>query len=211
MILRPRLQVGGIPDDWDCYDRAEVIPSKKPGTCRSQAMRRTLIADADFPAAEVAGYAAAAFASSAALLQRDDPEFAVEAMKSAYAVWKFGERHNKSASTWSTEVVRTYGVDTTAPFMLYGAAMIAWVHRCEDTTLPLCREAKARPWLAIAEELWLYNVVRFNAFGCAMRLVLCVSLRLQRPLVQRLSASPCQLHGLRHRAAALPSSLETPQ
>eukprot|EP00892_Ulva_mutabilis_P001195 jgi/Ulvmu1/11076/UM007_0258.1 len=152
------LMVGGVPDDWDCYDRAEVIPSKKPGFCRSKAMRRTLVADAEFPAAEVAGYASAAFAAGAALLQKDDPEYAVEAMKSAYAVWKFGERHNKSAATWSTEVVRTYGVKTTAPFMLYGAAMIAWVHRCDDPALPLCRETKARPWLAIAEEMWQYNV-----------------------------------------------------
>lgn len=160
------LQVGGVPDDWDCYDRAEVIPSKKPGFCRSKAMRRTLVADADYPAAEVAGYAAAAFAAGAALLQRDDPEYAVEAMKSAYAVWKFGEQHNKSAATWSVEVVRTYGVDTTPPFMLYGAAMIAWAHRCGDPSLPLCREEKAKSWLAIAEELWHYNVVRSRPLTC---------------------------------------------
>lgn len=159
------LQVGGVPDDWDCYDRAEVIPSKKPGFCRSKAMRRTLVADADYPAAEVAGYTAAALAAGGALLQRDDPEYAVEAMKSAYAVWKFGEQHNKSAATWSVEVVRTYGVDTTAQIMLYGAAMIAWAHRCGDPSLPLCREAKAQSWLAIAEELWQYNVVR--CLACA--------------------------------------------
>lgn len=168
---RAAMQVGGVPDDWDCYDRAEVIPSKKPGFCRSRALRRTLVADADFPAAEVAGYASAAFAAGAALLQRDDPGLAVEAMKSAYAVWKFGEAHNASAATWSVEVVRTYGVDTSAPFLLYGAAMIAWAHRCGDPALPLCRDDKAAPWLAIAEELWLYNVVRCpDAAAAVLRL-----------------------------------------
>lgn len=123
-------------------------------------MRRTLIADAEYPAGEVAGYASAAFAAAAALLQRDDPEYAVEAMKSGYALWKFGERHNKSASSWSREVLRTYGVDSTAQFLLFGASMLSWAHRCDDPALPLCSAPKSQSWLAIAEDLWTYNVVR---------------------------------------------------
>jgi hypothetical protein len=113
----------------------------------------------------VAGHAAAAFAASAALLQKDDPAYAIEAIKSAYALYQFGTKHNVTASTWNVEVEKTYDTASSGQYLLYSASMIAWAHRCTDPTLPLCKELKARQWLAVAESQWQYQVVRsFSVF-----------------------------------------------
>lgn len=86
--------------------------------------------------------------------------YAVQAMTSAYALYDFGLKHNKTAGTWNAEVKKTYGAGSSGQFMLYAAAMITWAHRCENTTLPLCSDNKARRWLAISEQEWGYQVVR---------------------------------------------------
>jgi hypothetical protein len=87
--------------------------------------------------------------------------YAVQAMTSAYAMFDFGFKHNKTAMTWSTTVADTYPVAFPFQHLLNGAAMIAWAHRCENKKLPLCNDNKALRWLAVAEQQWEYQVVRF--------------------------------------------------
>lgn len=86
--------------------------------------------------------------------------YAVQAMFSAYAMYDFGKKHNATAGTWNEDVKETYGTGHSSQYMLFAAAMITWAHRCENTKLPLCNDNKARTWLAIAEQEWIYTVVR---------------------------------------------------
>lgn len=67
------VQVGNL-NDFDCYQRAELIPDEDI-SC-GVATRQTQLANATHPAAEVAAHLSAALAASAALLQEDDPECA---------------------------------------------------------------------------------------------------------------------------------------
>lgn len=95
--------------------------------------------------------------------------YAVEAMTSAYALYDFGLKHNKTAATWNADVQETYAVGASGQFMLYAATMITWAHRCENTNLPLCSDNKARKWLAVSEQQWEYQVVRILLpFCCAV-------------------------------------------
>ena len=122
-------------NDFDCYQRAELIPDED--ILCGVATRQTQFANATHPAAEVAAHLSAALAASAALLQEDDPTYAVEAMTSAYALYDFGIKHNKTTATWNADVQKTYTVGDSGQFLLYAAAMITWAHRCENENLSL--------------------------------------------------------------------------
>jgi hypothetical protein len=63
----------GTTKDFDCYERAELLPKEFPCDVSTRA---TMIANATHPAAEVASHCAAALAASAALLQDDNPQYA---------------------------------------------------------------------------------------------------------------------------------------
>lgn len=90
--------------------------------------------------------------------------YAVQAMTSAYALYDFGVKHNETAATWNEDINKTYPASHAGQYMLYASAMIAWAHRCENENLPLCSEGKSRSWLAVAEQLWQYEVVRCFSF-----------------------------------------------
>ena len=88
-------------------------------------------------------------------------------MTSAYALYDFGIKHNKTAATWNKDVQDTYKVGSSGQFMLFAAAMITWAHRCENENLPLCSDNKARRWLSVSETQWKYQVV------CALSSAFC--------------------------------------
>ncbi|NJR43616.1 MAG: hypothetical protein HC767_14175 [Akkermansiaceae bacterium] len=80
------MQVGTVPDDWECYRRAEVIPIG--GNC-TVAGRATLLADSSNGAADVASEAAAALATAAVLLGPKDPAFAKKALNTAHSLYDY--------------------------------------------------------------------------------------------------------------------------
>lgn len=79
------MQVGTVPDDWQCYRRAEVIPIGIDGNC-TVASRDTLLADSTNGAADAASEAAAALATAAVLLGPNDTVFAKQALDTAHAL-----------------------------------------------------------------------------------------------------------------------------
>ena len=105
--ISPVVQSGKYPDDFECYQRAELIPDEELA-CPPEA-RATLTADSDQPAAETAGYLSAAMSAVAALLQdgaeKDDLRIA--------EVWIPAFRHH-SVFLYTTAVARSWRCCTTA-------------------------------------------------------------------------------------------------
>jgi hypothetical protein len=108
------VQVGTLQEDWggpdpgdfDCYKRAENIPAQP--NCPLSA-RKTLLANADSPAADAAAETAAALAAAAALLQLDYPLFADYAIGTSHALLDFATQYPESAVQRERLVNQTCG------------------------------------------------------------------------------------------------------
>lgn len=96
------LQVGTVPDDWQCYRRAEVIPIDNKNC--TVVGRTTLVADSTNGAADAASEASAALATAAVLLGPKDPAFAKKALDTAHALHDYATLYpvRISLSIWAS-------------------------------------------------------------------------------------------------------------
>lgn len=86
-------------------------------------------------------------------------------MKSAHALMDFATTYPETAVERERIVNATYPTTNPNMNLLWGAAMLAWVHGggCGERGWPLCDRKMEREYLAQAEELWNDPTVRFCA------------------------------------------------
>lgn len=161
---------GDNPGDFDCYRRAENIPSKP--NCGKKT-RKTLLGSLDRPAADAAAEASAALATAAALLYSGDSEFATKCIKASHALYDFAEKRPETAV--DEKVVKlTYPSSSPETNILWASSVLAWVHGCDSPgrkgkrrSKAICDKSLARSYLNKAKKLWNTDDVRAFAVSAA--------------------------------------------
>jgi Glycosyl hydrolase family 9 len=177
-----RVQVGTVqekwggphPGDFDCYRRAENIPSAPncPITTRT-----TTIAKSGLGASDAAAEAAAALAVAAALFAGDTPVKASYYMTSAKALFNFAETYPETATKRSFVVGFTYDTQFSETNRLWASSVLAWVHNCDrkswNKQTRFCDRGEAGNYIGKAWYYWSSESVRARGEICCVLFVLC--------------------------------------